>query len=95
MNAAARISTDADPIEWLESLASPWFLEEQGLRALSYVDGASLHKVADEHYVVIQCMEHIHRGAEYLARVMPEGWGQFAVVHGEADPYVALHWGPA
>lgn len=89
------ITIDADPVEWLESLISPWFEDEQGLRELSNVDGASLYKVADEHYVVLQCTEHYHQGAELLSRIMPEGWIRFAMADSPDHAYVALHWGPA
>lgn len=92
----ATMVTDDNPLVYLESLISPWFEEEQGLKELSAVDGAALYKVGDEHYVVLQCAEHgHHRGAEYLAKIMPEGWVRFAEVRNDEDEYIGHHWGPA
>jgi len=84
-----------DALVFLESLAAPWHVEEEGIREVTHVDGASLYKVAPEHYVILECAEHPHRGSQYLARVMPEGWAMFAKGENPDEEFRAQHWGPA
>lgn len=87
---------ETDAAEFLNSLVSPWHLEEEGIREITHVSGAGLYKVAPEHYVILECIEHEgHRGAEYLSRIMPEGWVLFARGENPDEGYRAEHWGPA
>jgi hypothetical protein len=58
-------------------------------------DGASLYKLTDEHFVVIQCLAHTgHRGWEVYARSLPKAFVEFAGFVNPDLRFRARHYGP-
>lgn len=85
------MDTDLTPFGYLDTLAL-----DGGWEAVHpLVDGAGVYQVADEHYVIIACIEHDgHEGHAYLLQLFPEDWECFhQAVSGEYG-YEAFHYGP-
>lgn len=82
--------TDLDADDYVRSLA----LAEEPEKVYA-LDGAHLVRIAEDHYVVVKCVEHDgHRGDEYLVRVLPSGWVRFHSAANPAEGFEVHHYGP-
>jgi hypothetical protein len=61
------------------------------------VDGATLYKVTDDHYVCVCCIadKHRHKGRVLLERALPQEWECFASGVNIEDGVGLFHYGPA
>lgn len=79
------------PNRYLDSLVMggpPW-------SAVYAIDGATLYKLTDDHFVIFQCTQHPgHTGVHMLIRLMPEAWEQFAEFVNPEAGFRARHYGP-
>lgn len=82
--------TTFGPQEYLASLR----LDEDGPSPVVDLDGAVLYRVADDHFMVMVCTEHQHRGHELLLRVMPQDWVCFSSVFNADVQFECHHYGP-
>lgn len=85
--------TDLDPDEYLEHLL---LNPEQAITDVyPNLDGASLHKIGDtDHYVIVTCTAHRHRGRALLERAFPEDWVCFYSAVNVEDSIEYFHYGP-
>jgi hypothetical protein len=83
-----------DPLEYLNTLRTS---DEQVISRIYMMDGASLYKVADDHYVCIACAAqgHTHKGRALLERVLPREWECFASAVNVEEGFEVFHYGPA
>lgn len=82
---------DLQAWEYLKSLA----LIEEPREVIPETDGAELWRVADEHFLIIECIEHDdHRGGDMLLRVLPATWENFASVVNPEAGFEIHHYGP-
>lgn len=84
--------TDLDAHDYIKSLALTDTASE-----IHAMDGAALWRVADDHFVILVCVEEghpFHRGAAHLRRVLPATWGCFFSAANPAEDYEAHHYGP-
>jgi hypothetical protein len=84
--------TGLDPLQYLATLVTD---PEQVISRIYQMDGASLYKVADDHYVCVSCLKHKHKGRPLLERVLPQTWECFASAVNVEDQFEVFHYGPA
>lgn len=84
--------TGLDPTSYLATLVTD---SEQVISRIYQMDGASLYKVAGDHYVCITCTRHKHKGQPLLERVLPQDWECFASAVNVEDHFEVFHYGPA
>jgi len=91
--ATGKSETLLDPEDYVRSLLMP---DEQGERSVrvQHYDGAALYAVAEDHFLVLCCTQHKHRGHEYVAKVLPSSWECFAQVTNADEGFAAYHYGP-
>jgi hypothetical protein len=70
---------------------------EQVISRIDAMDGASLYKITDDHYVCVTCcdQQHRHKGRALLKRVLPQDWECFASAVNVGDGTEVFHYGPA
>lgn len=85
--------TSLEALAYLATLVTD---SEQVISRIYQMDGASLYKVADDHYVCIACchQEHRHKGKALLERVLPQDWECFASAINTDDQFEVYHYGP-
>ena len=85
--------TDLDASDYLASLAMT-----EAPTEVHGMDGASLWRVSDDHFVMLVCKdpEHTyrHKGPAYLRRVLPAHWVVFYSAANPAAEFEAHHYGP-
>lgn len=81
----------------LAYLATLMTSSEQVISRIYQMDGASLYKVADDHYVCVTCNneQHGHKGRALLERVLPRTWECFASAANVDLGFEVFHYGPA
>lgn len=89
----SKITTLLDADDYVRSLLMPDEQGERSVRVQQY-DGASLFSIAEDHFLVLVCTGHKHRGHEYIARVLPSAWQCFAQVTNADEGFAAYHYGP-
>lgn len=82
--------TELGPEEYLTSLR----FDGKGPAHLVEVDGAALFKVGTDHFLVLTCVEHPHKGHAYLRRVIPAAWECFYEAQNAEEAFEAYHYGP-
>jgi hypothetical protein len=84
--------TGLGPDDYLENLLVD---PEQAIADVYALDGATLHKIGEiDHYVIITCTAHRHRGRELLERTFPEDWVCFHSAINTEDGIEYHHYGP-
>lgn len=86
--------TSLDHLSYLATLVTD---PEQVISSIYTMDGATLYKVADEHYVSVACckQEHKHKGRALLERVLPQDWECFYSAINSEEGFEIYHYGPA
>lgn len=68
---------------------------DQGYTEVYETDGASLFRIGDDHFVVLETVcEHKHMGHAMLRRVLPPHWSNFHTAINQVDRFRAYHYGP-
>jgi hypothetical protein len=82
--------THLDPDEYIDTLA----IFDIDPEIVYTLNGASLVKVSEDHYLVLMCAEHDHgeRDRQLLLRVLDPAWDCFHSVAGEG--FQIHHYGP-
>lgn len=83
------MDTSLDVLEYLKSLSVAG-----GATEVYAIDGASLYRLNDDHYVGVTCTEHKHTGAAFLEKVLPVEWVKFAQARNTEEGFAATHYGP-
>lgn len=89
-------TTEYDPESYLASLAiDPGDDPDHGIEEVSAADGAVLYKVgSQEHFVLMVCTDHVHKGAPMLKNVLPRNWEEFYRAANPDEGFIAHHYGP-
>jgi hypothetical protein len=88
------VSAQPTSLDYEEYLATLIVDPAQVISQVYTMDGAALYRVADDHYVTIECTKCKHRGRALLERVMPKTWEVFASAVNPEDGFEAYHYGP-
>jgi hypothetical protein len=84
------MKTSLTPWDYLNTLS----LTEKWTEAAE-LDGAALYRIADGHFVVLNCIAHDgHRGHQLLLRTLPPQWECFYSAVNPELKFEAFHYGP-